>query len=76
MNNHVNMREKSRDDSLKMKRDVVGNMPYRSPEIETMGRLAGHDRSLPNNVHTERNDFDIQGQLSKNPYVVDYKNAL
>lgn len=76
MNNHVNMREKTRDDSLKMKRDVVGNMPYRSPEIENMGRLAGHERSLPNNVHTERNDFDIQGQLSKNPYVVDYKNAL
>ena len=76
MNGNVNMREKTRDVSLKNNRDVVGNMPYRSPDVENMGALAGHQKSLPNNINVERNDFDIQGQLSKNPYVVDYKNAL
>ena len=70
------MREKTRDTSLKNNRDVVGNMPYRSPDVENMGTLAGHQKSLPNNINVQRNDFDIQGQLSKNPYVVDYKNAL
>ena len=76
MNGNVNVREKTRDDSLKNNRDIVGNMPYRSPDVENMGTLAGHQKSLPNNINIERNDFDIQGQLSKNPYVVDYKNAL
>ena len=76
MNGNVNVREKTRDDSLKNNRDIVGNMPYRSPDVENMGTLAGHQKSLPNNINVERNDFDIQGQLSKNPYVVDYKNAL
>lgn len=76
MNSNVNMREKTRDASLKNNRDVVGNMPYRSPDVENMGTLAGHQKSLPNNINVQRNDFDIQGQLSKNPYVVDYKNAL
>lgn len=76
MNANVNMREKTRDDSLKNNRDIVGNMPYRSPDVENMGTLAGHQKSLPNNINVERNDFDIKGQLSKNPYVVDYKNAL
>tara|TARA_B100000123_G_scaffold146575_1_gene108260 strand:- start:12072 stop:13919 length:1848 start_codon:yes stop_codon:yes gene_type:complete len=76
MNGNVNMREKTRDASLKNNRDIVGNMPYRSPDVENMGTLAGHQKSLPNNINIERNDFDIQGQLSKNPYVVDYKNAL
>ena len=76
MNGNVNMREKTRDTSLKNNRDVVGNMPYRSPDVENMGTLAGHQKSLPNNINVERNDFDIKGQLSKNPYVVDYKNAL
>ena len=51
-------------------------MPYRSPDVENMGMLAGHQRMPSNNINVERNDFDIQGQLSKNPYVVDYKNAL
>ena len=76
MNGNLNMREKTRDASLKNNRDVVGNMPYRSPDVENMGTLAGHQKSLPNNINVQRNDFDIQGQLSKNPYVVDYKNAL
>ena len=51
-------------------------MPYSSADVENMGTLAGHQKSLPNNINVQRNDFDIQGQLSKNPYVVDYKNAL
>ena len=45
MNGNVNMREKL-ETSFKNNRDVVGNMPYRSPDVENMGMLAGHQRMI------------------------------
>ena len=33
MNGDMNMRQKTRDEGLKIKRDIVGNMPYKSPDI-------------------------------------------
>ena len=76
LNSDINMRERSRDEKLKNNRDIVGNMPYSSPETSNMGRLAGNHNKLPSNVDAQRNDWDVTAQLKENPYVVNYKNAL
>lgn len=76
MNHDINMREKNRDESLKYNRDIVGNMPYKSPDVENFGRVAGNHKNLPDNVEAQRNDWDISSQLQNNPYVVNYKNGL
>ena len=76
MNGDMNMRQKTRDEGLKNKRDVVGNMPYKSPDVHNMGVLAGHQPKLPAHINNERNNIDITSQLKENPYVVNYKNGL
>ena len=76
MNGNINMREKTRDESLKNTRSISGNMPYRSPDVSNMGRLAGTDNSLKSTINMERNTPDIMSTLKQNPYVVDYKKAL
>ena len=76
MNGNINMREKTRDESLKNTRSISGNMPYRSPEVANMGRLAGTDNSLKSTINMERNTPDIMSTLKQNPYVVDYAKAL
>jgi hypothetical protein len=76
MNGNINMREKTRDESLKNTRSITGNMPYRSPDVANMGRLAGTDNSLKSTINMERNTPDIMYTLKKNPYVVDYTKAL
>lgn len=76
MNGNINMREKTRDETLKNTRSITGNMPYRSPEVANMGRLAGTDNSLKSTINVERNTPDIMSTLKQNPYVVDYTKAL
>lgn len=76
MNGNINMREKTRDESLKNTRSITGNMPYRSPDVANMGRLAGTDNSLKSTINMERNTPDIMSTLKQNPYVVDYTKAL
>lgn len=76
MNGDMNMRQKTRDEGLKNKRDVVGTMPYKSPDVHNMGVLAGHQPKLPSHISNERNNLDITSQLKENPYVVNYKNGL
>jgi hypothetical protein len=76
LNSNVNMREKTRDESLKNTRSVIGNMPAQSPDINNMGRLAGTDNSLHSTINVDRNTPDIMSSLKKNPYIVDYKKGL
>ncbi len=76
LNSNINMREKTRDDSLRNTRAIAGTMPYQSPDVGNMGRLAGGDNSLYANIHMDRNTPDIMDTLKQNPYVVNYKNAL
>ena len=49
MNSDINMRQRTRDESLKNNRAIAGTMPYQSPSIDHMGRLAGNDNSLYSN---------------------------
>jgi hypothetical protein len=76
LNSNVNMREKTLDDSLRNNRAVAGTMPYQSPDVGNMGRLAGGANSLYANINMDRNTPDIMDTLKQNPYVVNYKNAL
>lgn len=76
LNSNINMREKTRDDSLRNNRAVTGTMPYQSPDVGNMGRLAGGANSLYANINMDRNTSDIMDTLKQNPYVVNYKNAL
>jgi hypothetical protein len=76
LNSNINMREKTRDDSLRNTRAIAGTMPSQSPDVGNMGRLAGGANSLYSNIHMDRNTPDIMDTLKQNPYVVNYKNAL
>jgi hypothetical protein len=75
-NGDLQMREKKTDEMLKMNRDVVGNMPYLSPDVMNMGRVAGNHNNLPNNINNQRNEINFGDQLKENPYVVNYKTGL
>lgn len=76
MNSNINMREKNRDDTLKNTRAITGTMPYQTPDVGNMGRLAGSQNGLYSTINLDRNTPDIMATLKQNPYVVDYKNAL
>ena len=70
------MREKTRDESLKNNRAIAGTMPYQSPDVGNMGKMAGTQNGLYSNIQMDRNTPDIMSTLKQNPYVVDYKNGL
>jgi hypothetical protein len=76
MNSDINMRQISRDDQLKNNRALIGTMPYQSPEISNVGKLAGADNSLYSGIQMDRNTPDIVSALKGNPFVVDYRKAL
>jgi hypothetical protein len=77
MNGNITMRQDNRDELLKNQRAVTGTMPYQSPEVGTLGMLAGNaGNGLYSNIQLDRNTPDITQALKKNPFVVDYKNVL
>jgi len=76
LNSDINMRQVSRDGMLENNRAVIGTMPYQSPDISNMGRMAGTTNHLYPNINVDRNTSDITSMLKSNPYVVDYRSAL
>jgi hypothetical protein len=70
------MRQKSRDDQLKNARPLTGNMPYKTPDVNTMGRVAGNERNLYSNIQMDRTNPEIMSSLHSNPYVVDHRKGL
>ena len=76
LNTDINMRQKSRDDQLKNARPLTGNMPYRTPDVNTMGRVAGNERNLYSNIQMDRTNPEIMSSLQSNPYVVDHRKGL
>lgn len=76
LNSDINMRQKSRDEHLKNSRPLTGNMPYKTPDVNTMGRVAGNERSLYSNIQMDRTNPEIMNSLKSNPYVVDHRKGL
>ena len=75
MSGDIKMRQKHKENDFTNKRDIVGTMPYQSPDTANMGILAGHNNTQ-STIHADRNNLDISSQLQKNPYIVNYKNGL
>ena len=76
MNSDVNVRQSTRDEKLKNTRPVTGTMPYKSPEISSMGSLSGNNRGLYSNIQTDRTNPDFLNNLQSNPYVLDHRKGL
>ena len=71
MNGDINMRQVSRDSSLINKRAVAPTMPYQTPDISNMGRLAGSQGSnLYQNIQLDRNSPEVLSALSSNPFAL------
>ena len=75
LNSDVNMTMKNKDDLLKNKREVNGNMPYQAPSIESLGQTS---QSVPlySGMQMDRNTPDVMSQLKGNPYVISHLNGL
>jgi len=71
MNGDINMRQVSRDSSLINNRAVAPMMPYQTPDIANMGRLAGSQgSSLYQNIQLDRNSPEVLSALSSNPFAL------
>ena len=76
LNSDVNMTQKERDSMLKNERSISGNMPYRAPEVSSMGQLSGNVKEYNTKIQMERTAPEMMLNLQSNPYVVDYKKGL
>uniref|UniRef100_A0A6C0AS21 DUF5899 domain-containing protein n=1 Tax=viral metagenome TaxID=1070528 RepID=A0A6C0AS21_9ZZZZ len=76
MNGDINMRQAQKDVFLKNSRALAVDMPGQSPDVANFGRPSGSSNQLYSNIQMDRTNPDILSQLSKNPYVVDYKSGL
>jgi len=76
MNDKVNFRQVSRDEKLKNTRPVTGTMPYRSPDVSSMGRLSGNEKALYSNIQADRVNPEFLNNLHSNPYVLDHRKGL
>jgi hypothetical protein len=76
LNGDINMRQVSRDNQLMNNRAAIGDMPYQSPNVNGLGRVAGNSNELYSGIHMERNTPDIMDSLKGNPFIVNYKNGL
>ena len=76
LNTDVNMRQKERDGMLKNERSISGNMPYKAPDVSTMGQLSGNVKEYNTKIQMDRTAPEMMLNLQSNPYVVDYKKGL
>lgn len=75
LNSDVNMTMKNKDDLLKNKRELNGNMPYQIPSINSLGQSS---QSLPlySGMQMDRSTPDVMTQLKGNPYAISHLNGL
>jgi hypothetical protein len=77
MNGDINMRQVSRDSYLINNRAVAPTMPYQTPDIANMGRLAGSQgSSLYQNIQLDRNSPEVLSALSGNPFALSVTRGL
>jgi hypothetical protein len=71
MNGDINMRQVDRDSYLINNRAVAPTMPYQTPDIANIGRLAGSQgSSLYQNIQLDRNSPEVLSALSGNPFAL------
>jgi hypothetical protein len=77
MNGDINMRQVSRDSSLINNRAVAPTMPYQTPDIANIGRLAGSQgSSLYQNIQLDRNSPEVLSALSGNPFALSITRGM
>jgi hypothetical protein len=72
LNSNINVENANRDQYLKNNRPLSGTMPYKSPDINNMGRLGGNENQLYSNIQLDRSNPEIMTQLKGNPYVINF----
>jgi len=77
MNGDINMRQVDRDSSLINNRSIAPTMPYQTPDVANMGRLAGSQgSSLYKNIQLDRTTPDVLSALSSNPYALNVSRGI
>ena len=77
MNGNINMRQVERDSSLANRRAVAPMMPYQSPDVANMGRVAGNQgSSLYQNIQLDRNSPEVLSALSSNPFALNVTRGV
>jgi hypothetical protein len=77
MNGDINMRQVDRDSSLINNRSIAPTMPYQTPDVANMGRLAGSQgSSLYTNIQLDRTTPDVLSALSSNPYALNVSRGI
>lgn len=76
LNSNMNIRENTRDQNFMNTRAAIGTMPYQSPDVTNMGRVAGNPNSLYSTIQLDRNTPDILEPLKGNPFVMDHRKGL
>jgi hypothetical protein len=76
MQGDINMSSKPKDVFMQNNRAIAPtNMPYRTPDVSSMGRLHG-STSLYQNIQMDRTSPEILSSLTKNPYTLSVVNGL
>jgi hypothetical protein len=73
-NGDINMRNKTLDNDLIMRRQAMPSMPYQSPDVQQLGRMSG-SQPLYSGLHLDRNAPEILGVLQSNPYHIRSTNG-
>jgi hypothetical protein len=76
MNGEINMREKTMDQFLQNQRSTAPMMPYKSPDVSSMGKLQGTSNQLYSGIQMDRNTPDIMNALKSNPYTLSVTDAF
>ena len=79
MNGDINMRTNQHKDVDLDRRayQSSGTMPYQSPSMDTMGRVAGnHGQHLYAGMQLDRNNGDVLSPLQENPFSHNILNAF
>jgi len=75
LNSDVNMTMKNKDDLLKNKRELNGNMPYQIPSVNSLGQ-SSQTVPLYSGMQMDRSTPDVMTQLKGNPYAISHLNGL
>jgi len=76
LNSDINMREKTMDQFLQNQRSTAPMMPYKSPDLSSMGKLQGTSNQLYSGIQMDRNTPDIMNALKSNPYTLSVTDAF
>ena len=77
LNGQINQVSKdTRENDMRMRREVGSQMPYQVPSTATMGSPSSGMNNLYDGINLDRTNPDIMTQLKGNPFIVSHLNGL